>query len=212
MKVICYLLDVAPLAEDFNGWLSRIPEDRQEKCMRYLKTEDRLLSLGGSLLIETFVGKGKYHYGEYGKPYKRFRPAFSLSHSGHNCLLAVAQHEVGTDIQLIEEKDGRMIEYCFDEEERERIHSNEDFFDAWSEKEALGKLLGFGLRDPKKTPVKRLGKNKVRFEGHECFTHVGRIGGYSYAIASETQMECVLENVKLENLQKPAFRVDKKVK
>ncbi len=141
------------------------------------------------MLIEKFVGKGKYIYGPYGKPSKEGKARFSLSHSGSHCLLAVAEKDVGADIEIIGGRKKELVEYCFDEEERAHIKNPEDFFLAWCEKEALGKCVGFGIKEPKKTPVHRLSEDKVAFEGEEFFVKKGTVGGYAYAIAAKEELE-----------------------
>lgn len=202
MKVVCYVLDVRCFASDYYFWLDQLPEERRAKSLRFVQEKDRLLSLGGGLLIEAFVGRGKYRYGEYGKPYKKHRPRFSLSHSGTYCFLAVASNEVGADIQRIENKDSRMVEYCFDEEERTRIKTQEDFFSAWSEKEALGKYFGFGIKDPKKTPVRPLADNKVLFEGKTCYFAHGKFEDYVFAVAAGEPIKLGIEPVDLEKIKR----------
>ena len=200
-KVICYLLDVMPLDKEFDLWLSLLPEERKERCLRYVQKKDRLLSLGAGLLVEAFVGKGPYTFNRYGKPYKEGRPFFSLSHSGDYVLLAVASDEVGADIERIGEKDPKLIAYCFDENERTSILNQEDFFLAWSEKEALGKLLGFGMKDPKKTPVRHLDGGEIVFEGERCFTLKWLREGYTLAVALKEEFEIDLKLVQAETLK-----------
>ena len=200
-KVTCYFLDVESLEADFDHFLSLLPKERQQRCMRYLHTKDRLLSLGGGLLIEAFVGKGPYLFNKYGKPYKEGCPRFSLSHSGSYALLAVCADEVGADIERIGGRDSKLIEYCFDEDERARIKSEEDFFLSWCEKEALGKLIGFGIKDPKKTPVQPLSEGKVAFEGGCYYVQKGVRGGYAYAFACESPFVPEIVEADVEQLK-----------
>ena len=194
------MLDVEALESDFDFWLSLLPEERKQKCLRYVFLKDHLLSLGASLLIEAFVGKGPYLYNEFGKPYKENAPFFSVSHSGTKVLLAVSSKEVGADIERIGEKDPALATHCFDEEERTHIKTQEDFFSAWCEKEALGKMRGFGIKDPKKTPVRLSEDNKVCFEGREAYVQKGLLDGYAYAIAAEEEFETEFHHPSLGQL------------
>lgn len=200
-KIICYFLEVESLVNDFDRWLSLLPAERREKCTRYAFMKDRLLSLGGGLLIEAFVGKGPYSFNKYGKPHKEGLPRFSLSHSGSLVLLAVSHSEVGADIERIGGRDPKLVEYCFDESERTRIRTEEDFFLSWCEKEALGKLIGFGIKDPKKTPVVPLTEERVSFEGVDYFVKKGRRGDYAYALACAERFEAELFDVDLALLK-----------
>lgn len=200
-NIICYFLEVESLVNDFDRWLSLLPAERREKGTRYAFMKDRLLSLGGGLLIEAFVGKGPYSFNEYGKPYKKGLPRFSLSHSGSLVLLAVSHSEVGADIERLGGRDPKLIEYCFDESERIRIRTEEDFFLSWCEKEALGKLVGFGIKDPKKTPVIPLDEGRVSFEGADYFVKRGTRGDYAYALACAEGFETEFADVDLAQLR-----------
>lgn len=153
------------------------------------------------MLIEKFVGKGEYLYNERGKPSKKNGPCFSLSHSGSFCLLAVAKDNIGADLELIKEKDQKLIDYCFDEEEQTHIKTQEDFFLAWCEKEALGKLIGFGIKDPKKDPVRHISKGMVEFEGEPYRVTRGRFLDYAYALAAKEQIDAVFEHIKPAQLK-----------
>ncbi len=195
-KIHCYFLDVEALEADFESWLSLLPSDRKEKCMRYMFMKDRLLSLGGGLLIEAYAGRGPYLFNKYGKPYKEGRPRFSLSHSGTRVLLAVSENEVGADIERIGDRDRKLVEYAFDEIERACIKSEADFFFAWCEKEALGKLLGFGIKDPKKTPVRPVAEGTVSFEGGQYHIAKGELSRYAYALACKNDFE--FETIKVD--------------
>ncbi len=201
LKVACYLLDSTLLETDFNEWFAHLPTHRKDKCLRYIQRKDQLLSLGGGLLVEAYVGEGEYGFNEYGKPSKEGKPYFSLSHSGSLTLLAVCEDEVGADIERIGEKDPALISFCFDEEECARIHDPKDFFLYWCEKESLGKLLGFGLRDPKTTPIHHKDGNEALFEGEKCFVIHGFEGEYAYAIACYDDFEYEIIHVSLDDLK-----------
>ncbi len=201
LKVTCYLLDSNLLEADFNEWFAHLPEERKNKCLRYIQRKDQLLSLAGGILVEAYVGEGAYEFNEYGKPSKEGKPCFSLSHSGSFTLLAVCEDEVGADIELLGEKDPALIPYCFDEEERTHISDQKDFFLYWCEKEALGKLLGFGLRDPKTTPIRHESGNEALFEGEKCFVVHGFEGDYAYAVACFDDFEYEIIHVSLGDLK-----------
>lgn len=97
-----------------------------------------------------------YTYGENGKPYFAELPLyFNLSHSEDYVLCAVADVEVGADIQRMEDIDyGKLAQRFFCEEElaklqevrqQKEMESQQLFYQLWARKEAYGKLTGEGL-------------------------------------------------------------------
>ena len=115
-------------------------------------------------------------------------------------MLVTFGKEIGADIERIGEKDPALVTHCFDEEERQSIQTQKDFFSAWCQKEALGKLRGFGIKDPKKTPVRPLDGAKVFFEGAEAYVIKGFVGDYAYAIAAEDEFEAEIRTITLADL------------
>lgn len=94
-----------------------------------------------------------YTYGGNGKPYFAELPIyFNLSHSGDYVLCAVADVEVGADIQRMESIDyERIASRFFSEKECEVLRqtgaekAKQLFYQLWTRKEAYGKLTGEGL-------------------------------------------------------------------
>jgi len=90
----------------------------------------------------------RYLYGEKGKPYFKDSPlSFSLSHSGDLVLCAIADHEIGADVQKVIDLDWeKFARRFFSPEERERLGTDgESFFQLWCRKEAYGKMTGEGV-------------------------------------------------------------------
>lgn len=96
-----------------------------------------------------------YTYGEDGKPaiegnVLNGRPLFfNLSHSGSRVCVAVADCEVGADIQINKAaKCESMAEKFFTKYESDAVKEKgtDYFFRLWSRKEAYGKCLGNGVR------------------------------------------------------------------
>ncbi len=78
---------------------------------------------------------------------------FNISHSGEWVLIALAQHELGIDLEKInpEFDFGNLFEDHFSEDEQDYISAASDvlfaFFYLWTRKEALIKAWGTGLQD-----------------------------------------------------------------
>lgn len=91
----------------------------------------------------------RYCYGEKGKPYfKDSALSFSLSHSGDLVLCAIADHEIGVDVQkVIDLEWEKLAKRFFSLEEQDwlsSVDSKEEFFRLWCRKEAFGKMTGEG--------------------------------------------------------------------
>lgn len=90
--------------------------------------------------------------GAYGKPYfdASNAPHFSVSDSGQLWVCAVADQEIGIDIQEVRDKDYTdLAKRFFTEEEAElvRLYGTEGFFLIWVRKEAYVKYKGTGLKE-----------------------------------------------------------------
>ena len=82
---------------------------------------------------------------------------FSVSHSGHIFACAVAEENLGLDIQVSDSKDRtRLAQRYFTEEEYQYVSDNgpASFYRIWTRKEAYAKYTGEGLEAViNKTPV-----------------------------------------------------------
>ena len=101
------------------------------------------------------VQNPKICYTDAGKPYFADLPIhFSLSHSGTKAILAVAECEVGADIQEMKEVNLRLAERVFTPREREYVGGDPvRFFEIWTKKEAYGKWKGSGVASVFRTDI-----------------------------------------------------------
>lgn len=139
---------------------------RRKKAERLLKKEDRLLSVGASLMLRSVLkinSDEEMLYNEHGKPYLEHGPCFSISHSGNTAVLVVSENEIGADIEKLRTPDIRIAKRSFSEEEAElAMLSPENFTRLWTRKEAVLKLLGAGFSvSPKNID---LGLEKKKYE------------------------------------------------
>ena len=153
-----YVLDIAALAGREEEALSLLSPDRREKALR-LRGESRLRSLAGGLLLRRYIGPGPYVIGARGKPSLPGGQAFSLSHSGRYCALAIGKGRVGIDIERMDEANLPALELILREDEQAGIRKENrlrDFYTLWTRKEALAKAIGTGLfRDPREIDLKQ---------------------------------------------------------
>ena len=102
-------------------------------------------------------------HGEKGKPYFEDSPlSFSLSHSGDMVLCAIADHEIGADLQRVTEvRWQQLAERYYSPQEQDYLgiftekkagcfrpseeNARLEFFSLWCRKEAYGKMTGEGV-------------------------------------------------------------------
>lgn len=168
-----YYCDAPNFEGYFEKGLSFLPRERQEKAERFLRTEDRVLSVLTGLMLQKVLGYSEtkpLRFFEHGKPYMDNAPCFSISHSGDLAVLAVSEYPIGVDVQKAVPFSKNLLRRSFTEEEQDYI--GEDpvrFLRLWTRKEAAIKLTGDGLSVPLQSfSVFPEGK-KVTVSGKEFF-------------------------------------------
>ena len=95
-----YIVDYHEVIPQKEKALSLLTGERLYKALKYVKEEDSLRSITGSLLMRKYTGGLEdIKYDFYGKPYKDSM-FFSLSHSNSYVILGVSDSEIGVDIEL----------------------------------------------------------------------------------------------------------------
>ena len=158
MEAICRCLDVSFLKEEsvFQHGLSVIPwQERREKALSYRHENDRLLSLGASLLLNQMLKDAgvcdvTLNYGPYGKPLLASGQLhFSLSHSGTMAVCAVSSQPVGVDVEVIRPIPSAEILRFFHPEEVSFIEQTGyeplEILRIWTRRESYGKRNGIGI-------------------------------------------------------------------
>lgn len=100
----------------------------------------------------------KLSYGRYGKPGVEGGAAkFSLSHSSHKAMIAIAETDIGVDLERVDEGiadiENLLDMICHPLERREARETPPEarrafFFRLWTRKEAYCKATGYGLQKP----------------------------------------------------------------
>lgn len=103
---------------------------------------------------------------------------FNISHSRDCSLIAIADYEIGIDVEKIRPlRYKEIMKYCFSEAEQQEAAGNpENFFRIWTAKEALVKLKGGSLFKPD-SPAKCGADSRVRIRHKKA-------GNYMLAVAS----------------------------
>ena len=149
-----YIIDYHEIIPYKDNALEQISGERVYKALKYVKEEDTLRSITGSLLIKKYTGGlDGIKYDFYGKPCKD-NYFFSLSHSNSYVVLGVADSEIGVDIEMNRSRNPKLADYVLSDEEKKCLHEEMDFYRFWTSKESLVKYVGFGIdRDLKLIPA-----------------------------------------------------------
>ena len=140
--------------------ISDLPLFRQEQCAGYRQDIDkktciisyRILAKGlrEQYGIET---AGDFIYNQYGKPYLRDYPRifFNISHCKTGVVCALADIEVGVDIQDIRPFDIDVAQRVCSENELRMLSASDEpaklFCKIWTEKESYAKAEGISVSD-----------------------------------------------------------------
>jgi 4'-phosphopantetheinyl transferase len=145
----------------YNEFVSLLPQDMQEKNARFREWKDRLLHLGGKLLLLEALQRlglndqclNQVKYSPYNRPYIKENIDFNISHSGEYVVCAVASNmQIGIDIEEIKPVDFPDFDNVMTMAEWENIHHATDplraFYTHWTIKESVIKADSRGLTVP----------------------------------------------------------------
>ncbi len=121
-------------------------EKEKERFDALRKQEDKLLFLGGRLLIKQYVSNQEILFLSNQKPYIPGAKKFSLSHTYPYVALLVGENENGVDIEKRERLESTHLEKCLAKSDQEFLG---DLGKLWCLKEATYKCAGVGQFNPK---------------------------------------------------------------
>lgn len=138
--------------------LEGLANERIQKILRYKQAQDRVQSLGASLLLKTVLLRCGFQmadirYGENGKPMIE-GIHFNISHSVNMAICAVSSERVGCDIEKVTKYREGIAERFFCKREVEYLNSldgqqkTEAFYRIWTMKESYMKMTGEGMKLP----------------------------------------------------------------
>ncbi len=127
---------------------------------------------------------GDYEIDANGKPVSD-KCFFNISHDCGFVALAISEEEVGVDIEQLRKMDSKLLNYAFNAEEREKIKSSKAFFAVWTNKEALCKCNGVGIR-MKMNEVPGLPVNGLRtFKGEKYYSRTIAWNNFIVSVAAK---------------------------
>ena len=182
-----YVLDIRKIRRKDEKKVEEVMPRRFAYCKNFMNHDDYLRSLGASILMLKhlpFKNEDSFGKTEKGKPYIINGPEFNYSHSGNKVILAVSANEkIGVDVEAIDEENLSFKEQIFPKE-LEYINKDplNNFHLLWTKKEAMGKLLGYGLSFKNKDVVINE-KDEIVFNGKtvKFISYIKK--GYAYSVA-----------------------------
>lgn len=152
--------EILPDEAAYRAAYGKLPGWRRRKCDKFRFADDRRRSVAAWELLRRMLGaKGvraeslTVTENEFGKP--AFDPPiglhFSISHAGERVMAAVAETEVGCDVERIVPVDDGMLGACLAADELTRLAAfsgperDRAFVRLWVRKESYAKAIGKGL-------------------------------------------------------------------
>ena len=146
-KVNLYLVDVRNTkASDLDSF--SFSKEEKESLDRIQIETSKVEKAVSFLLKRKLIGE--YSYNEFGKPISKDK-YFNVSHSKGLVGLAIADCQIGLDIELVRPYKDTLKERISNEEENRYIKNDQSFFEIWTSKESLVKCFGTGVKEDLKS-------------------------------------------------------------
>ena len=172
--------------------LAAVTEEQRNKALKFKFEEDQIRSLISSSLMSA-LSKEPVLYKENGKPYFANGPYFNISHSGDYVIMAVANKEVGVDIEKNKPKDMSMLLKIFNEAEAKMIKEHADFYYLWCAKESLIKCIGGSINHIKEIPSLPLnGLKTFKGKDYQCKTFIYQDHIISITLEGNEEFEVIV--------------------
>ena len=123
---------------------SFISESERKEFEKYQHIETRNEKIVSRYLKNKYIGE--YYIGESGKPLSKDKH-FNISHSHGVVVMVIDEVNVGVDVEIIKDYSEELKNYISSFEEKLYIKDRISFFEVWTNKEALLKAVGTGLRN-----------------------------------------------------------------
>lgn len=174
-----------PTPEEVERWTKELPDQRRQRVLAIHSDLGRRQSLLVYRLLCRALQEGygideppTFEYGLHGKPMLRGSDLhFSLSHCREAVACVVERHPVGIDVERIRPARESLVRYTMNDAEQAHIFSSPDpdrsFIRLWTQKEAVFKLLGTGIR----------GNIKEILSTNSCNLRVGETERYVWSVA-----------------------------
>ena len=142
VKVLLFDVNKTPIEEDF---LTEADYLALERIKSAKARKEKAISL---MIKNKYIGN--YHIGENGKPLSNEKH-FNISHKDDYLAFVIDEVPVGIDIEHIEPMKDRLVDFISSDAEKAYIKDDVSFCEIWTNKEALVKANGLGMRQKVKS-------------------------------------------------------------
>lgn len=171
-------------------YLSTLEKNSFDKYKNMEVKKEKIVS---SIFKNKYIGE--YHLNECGKPVSDDK-YFNISHS-HGCVAFVKDDvPIGIDVEKIRDVEIEMVNYISNEEEKNYIHDNESFYEIWTNKEALVKAKGTGIKTKPRDIIGLPINDKRIFDGDIYFNKTIRYEDYIITVSRKKDIDFDLEIIK----------------
>ena len=195
MKIIIHYFDYKDcLLEQMKNSLYIYPEDISllDKYPVEDVKKEKLISL---IFKRKYIQE--YSLNEHGKPVCKDK-YFNISHSLGRIVFVEDEVPIGIDIEKIRKAEENLIHYVSSEQERAYIQNEQNFYEVWTNKEALVKAYGTGFISRIKD-VPSLPLNSTReYKGNTYHNQTLNFDDYVLTISRQAKEEFEIEMMEEE--------------
>lgn len=211
-RIAVYVSDISS-REFSEEKINLLESARREKILTAESAEYKKTSLFAGLLIRAALSEEGatvspslplfVRYGSFGKPYIDGRKRFSMSHSGDIVAVAVADFEIGLDVEkarktvrddlfrrALSRREIQELSFLSSDEKSEK------FLSFWTAKEAYFKYLSTGLNGD----LREVDAEMIREKGHFLKTDAFFSVGEKYVFSLVSDREFTIEIKTITNL------------
>lgn len=171
MNLKIYIVDSSNISLDVLLSSHYISDLEKLSFDKYKHLETKKEKIVSSILKNKYIGE--YHIDDNGKPISKDK-YFNISHSHSLVVLVIDKVPIGVDIEKIRPVEDDLINYVCNESEKSYVKDPETFFEIWTNKEALVKSHGTGVKQ-KPSEIPALPVNGVRkYKNKEYRNHTIR--------------------------------------
>lgn len=185
-EIIVYLIDINRTDVDSLFHSEFFSNEERQSFDKYTHEVVKKEKIVSTYLKNKYIKD--YYVDENGKPLAKDK-YFNISHSHGLIALVIDTVPVGIDVELIRKYDEKLQSFISSNEEKEYISDDKSFFEIWTNKEALVKAFGLGLReDVKKIPSLPI-NGRREYHGHHYLNKTFYYQDYVLTISRESGEE-----------------------
>ena len=196
------------LKKNYLSFISILSTDEIQRYHRYKDKKAQYTFLVSHISLRLILGKAydmhpkklEFEVNKYGKPYLKRRDSsyFNLSHSTKKACIIESEIEVGIDIECIRDLNYEEITNSFfSDDECVRILQQQNkeqklinFFEIWTQKEALLKCIGTGLvENIKDVNIKYINSSRKNEEKINIETTLNKEKKYIFSFAYKASVK-----------------------